>query len=45
MKKIKKDEHLLSVSEVKNMLKEKSRDELLELLLESYKTIPLLTEI
>lgn len=44
MKKIKKDEHLLSVSEVKNMLKEKSRDELLELLLESYKTIPLLKE-
>lgn len=41
---MKKDEHLLSVSEVKNILKEKSRDELLELLIESYKTIPLLKE-
>jgi hypothetical protein len=44
MNKMKKDEHLLSVTEVKNILKEKSRDELLELLIESYKTIPLLKE-
>lgn len=41
---MKKDEQLLSVSEVKNILKEMSRVELLELLIESYKTIPLLKE-
>jgi hypothetical protein len=44
MKKMRKQEHLLSVTEVKNILKEKSREELLELLVESYKTIPLLKE-
>ena len=44
MKKMKKGEHLLSITEVKNILKEKSREELLELLIESYKTIPLLKE-
>jgi hypothetical protein len=36
MKKMKNSEHLLSVTEVKNILKEKSREELLELLIESY---------
>lgn len=41
---MKNGEHLLSVTEVKNILKEKSREELLELLIESYKTIPLLKE-
>ncbi len=44
MKKMKKDEHLLSVIEVKNIFKEKSREELLELLVDSYKKIPLLKE-
>lgn len=39
---MKNGEHLLSVTEVKNILKEKSREEVLELLIESYKTIPLL---
>ncbi|NMM63079.1 hypothetical protein HBE96_10275 [Clostridium sp. P21] len=41
---MKNGEHLLSETEVKNILKEKSREELLELLIESYKTIPLLKE-
>ena len=41
---MKKGENLLSITEVKNILKEKSREELLELLIESYKTIPLLKE-
>ncbi|MCB2312072.1 DUF6155 family protein [Clostridium tagluense] len=41
---MKNGEELLSVTEVKNILKEKSREELLELLIESYKTIPLLKE-
>ncbi|HEY8889670.1 MAG TPA: DUF6155 family protein [Clostridium sp.] len=41
---MKKDEHLLSITEVKNILKEKSREELLELMIESYKKIPLLKE-
>ena len=41
---MKKDEQLLSVTEVKNILIEKSREQLLELLIESYKTIPLLKE-
>ena len=44
MNKMKNGEHLLSVTEVKKILKEKSREELLELLIESYKTIPLLKE-
>lgn len=41
---MKKNEYLLSVTEVKNILKQQSRETLIELLVESYKTIPQLKE-
>lgn len=44
IKKMKKNEYLLSVTEVRKILKEQSREELVELLVDSYKTIPQLKE-
>ena len=44
MKKMKKTEHLLSVTEVKNIFKQESKEALMNLLIDSYKTIPQLKE-
>lgn len=41
---MKKNEYLLSVTEVKNILKQQSTEELIELIIDSYKTIPQLKE-
>ena len=41
---MKKNEYLLSVTEVKNILKQQSREALIELLTDSYKTIPQIKE-
>ncbi|KOF58026.1 hypothetical protein AGR56_01540 [Clostridium sp. DMHC 10] len=41
---MKKNEYSLSVTEVKNILKQQSKEELIELIIDSYKTIPQLKE-
>ncbi len=41
---MKKTEHLLSVTEVKNILKQESKETLIDLFIDSYKTIPQLKE-
>jgi hypothetical protein len=41
---MKKNEYLLSVTEIKNILKKQNKEALIELLIDSYKTIPQLKE-
>ena len=44
MNRVKKNEYLLSISEVKNILKSQSKEDLIKLVIDSYKAIPQLKE-
>ena len=44
VKQLKKKENILSVSEIKNILKNESKEDLIKLVIDSYKAIPQLKE-
>lgn len=44
VRQMKKKEYILSVNEIKNILKNESKEELIKLVIDSYKAIPQLKE-